>query len=139
MTITALSGRRLDSKHCSFLFIRNEVEQTIRSLPDVADALPQIYEQRFASQPSIFSLNRMRSRWPVPGISPVQERADEDIALPFRETIGRVERHAETAIDGVQYTIGDSNPSRQKRSDCHGPGKCVRNSEVANHSSSRRG
>ena len=104
--------------------VGQHVEQAVGALAHVADALAQVgtsSDSRRSS--SIFSLNRMRSRWPVPGISPVRSAADEDVALPLRQACRRCRTPCPRRRSTASSTRSAArSPRCENSSDCHGPG-----------------
>src|SRR4051812_23508782 len=87
-------ARRLDAQQDAVIFGRQDVEQSVRTLADVAHALPKIVEHRLAPELLPFvaednSLN-LSGAWNAA----LSQTGDEQIVLPVREPIAGVERHA---------------------------------------------
>ena len=89
------SGSRLARSAARLLdLVGQQIQQAVRSLPHVADSLTQLGQQRLAPQLLHLlveedALEMARAR-DLAGA----QRADEDIALPLRESVAGVERHA---------------------------------------------
>ena len=85
---------------------------------------------------SIFSLNRMRSRWPVPGISPVRSAPTKTSPFHFGKLVAGVERHARHG--DRRHPVHDRRLEafvRQAVPPATGPDRCARSSRAASRSS----
>src|SRR6187399_747601 len=85
---------RFDAEDRTFLFVRQHIQEAVRPLPHVADALPQVGQQRLA--PQLLHLLVEQDPFDVAGAWDLAraQRADEDIALPLGQLVAGVEGHA---------------------------------------------
>ena len=84
------SLRRLDPQHCPWILVGQHIEETVRARPYVADSLMQLGQDGLAlDRSSVVERDALN----VSGGSrpPLHHRADEHIALPFREGSAGVE------------------------------------------------
>src|SRR5688572_5222917 len=88
------SVRGLDAQNRAGVLVGQEVQQLVRALPHVADALTQIHEQHLTAQlfPVVVEANALE-------MSRARDlahahAADERVALPIRELVARVDREA---------------------------------------------
>ena len=86
--------RRLDLNHRSVVFFRQNVNQSVRSLADVSDALMEVLQDRFPAQFPQFLVEDNALHSAGAGNPPALDAADKDIALPLRELVARIEDQA---------------------------------------------
>src|SRR5690554_8233159 len=85
------SGCRLDSKHGAFVLVRDDIEQPVGPLLDVADPLSEVEQQRLAPQ-LLEALIEEHAVEPSGARDlAVAEAADEKIAFPLRQCVAQVE------------------------------------------------
>src|SRR5262245_298804 len=85
---------RLDPEQRPVALVRDHVEQPVRTLADVANAPALVFEQRLAA--GLFHGGVEHDALDATGAwdLAVAHAADEQISLPLREPVGRVEAHA---------------------------------------------
>src|SRR5258708_19260280 len=88
------SRLRLDLDHRPIVFFRQDVNQSVGSLADVAHALMERLQHRFP--PLLPQLVVENDPFQVTGArySSAHDAADEDVALPFRKLVAAVEQQA---------------------------------------------
>src|SRR4051812_39305640 len=87
----------LEAQERAVVLIRQDVQQTVGSLPYVADALMKLGKQRLATELFVLLVDdHALERAGVRNLT-ATGAADEQVALPRRETITRVEGDARRA------------------------------------------
>src|SRR5688572_19822420 len=82
---------RLDPQQGPLFFVRQYVQQAVRTLADVADPLPQIDEQRFAPQFFHFLVEQDPLEVSCTRDLTSPKGAHENVALPLRQLVAGIE------------------------------------------------
>src|SRR4051812_32831304 len=97
----ALLIHRFNAEQRPLILRRQHIQETVRPLTDVSDALLQVDQHGFAPKflPSVIEFDplNLAGLWDAA----FTQAADEHVPFPVREAIARVERHARQA-DGWQ-------------------------------------
>src|SRR5206468_4564206 len=101
------SGYGLDAQDRAVVFVGQQVEQSVWTLPYLADPLPQFAEQRFATQ--FFGVGVEDDTFEVAGPRDLAgaHRADEDVALPAWKAIA--------GVNGQARSCDRRNPRDERR------------------------
>src|SRR5262245_10313619 len=91
LALSLESIRGFDAENRAVVFVGEQVQELVRTLPHVANSLPQIHEQHLA--PQLFHVLVEQDPLQMPGAGDLAHAhaADEHVALPLRQLAARVE------------------------------------------------
>ncbi len=104
ITVVAATGSMRSS--APVILIRHGVQQAVRSLPHIAEALVQLGEHRLATQ--LFQLRVEHQSFQAAGARnfTATRAGHEQIALPGRKLVPGIERQAAGGMEGNHTTSG---------------------------------
>src|SRR6188508_3283173 len=86
--------RRLELQDGAIVFIREQVEKAVGTLANVSNPLPQLDQQRLAPDLLPFVIEDDSMQLTCAANASELQPPGEQVVLPVREAIARIERHA---------------------------------------------